>query len=206
MKNRTNKHFAVEHRRRQIVSLYLQGISQATIAEQLAISQSTISVDLKAIRKQWRESAIRDFDELRSIELEKLHLLECEAWSAWKRSQKPAQSAVVTGEGATQRSTKSMRNQVGDPRFMAIISQCIAQRRGLLALDILPANTPLEDPFDAHVTPEVRRQRVEAMLITFGQPDRISATGEGSSGDQSGQSGDRDEPRTVGTGAASSTA
>src|SRR5258707_1188100 len=139
MGNRFNRRFAVEKRRRQVVELYLQGTAQGAIAEQLGISQSTVSDDLKAVRKLWRESSIRDFDELRSIELEKIDLIEREAWAAWKRSQKPAQSAVVTGEGAGQRSSKSMKNQVGDPRFLVLVIQCIAQRRALLGLDVLPA-------------------------------------------------------------------
>jgi len=198
MGNRFNRRFAVEQRRRKVVELYLQGTPQGEVAEQLSVSQSTISEDLKSVRKQWRESAIRDFDELRSIELEKIDLIEREAWAAWKRSQKPAQSAVVTGEGAGQRSTKSMRNQVGDPRFLTLVSQSIAQRRALLGLDVLSVVAPMEEQFDANVTPEVRRERVAALLTTISERDRIGAAGAGPAGGQPGDVCAGDEPGTVG--------
>src|SRR5690242_11244148 len=99
MGNRIPKDLAILQRRKQVAELYLQGWSQPAIAHQLDVSQPTICADLKAIRQDWRDSAIRDFDALRDLELQKLDLIEREAWEAWKRSQKPAQSAVVTGEG-----------------------------------------------------------------------------------------------------------
>jgi len=63
------------------------------------VAQPTICDDLKRIRAEWRESAVRDFDEARQLELMKLERIEREAWSAWDQSKKPAQSAVVTGDG-----------------------------------------------------------------------------------------------------------
>src|SRR5436190_12314643 len=94
-----NREIDVWHRRRQVAELSLQGWSQPAIAEHLEVSQPTICADLKAIRQEWRDSAVRDFDELRAIELQKLDFMEREAWAGWFRSQKPAQSAVVTGDG-----------------------------------------------------------------------------------------------------------
>ena len=80
------------------------------------MAQPTICDDLKRIRAEWRESAVRDFDEARQLELMKLERIEREAWSAWDQSKKPAQSAVVTSEGAAQKTRKSMKNQHGDHR------------------------------------------------------------------------------------------
>lgn len=202
MGNRFNRRFAVEKRRRQVVELYLQGTAQGAIAEQLGISQSTVSDDLKAVRKLWRESSIRDFDELRSMELEKIDLIEREAWAAWKRSQKPAQSATVTGEGAAERRRKSMKNQVGDPRFLILISQCIGQRRSLLGLDVLPAAAPIEESFDANLTPELRRERVVALITAIRERDRDRAAGTDAASGQPGHVRHANEPGNMDTGPA----
>jgi DNA-directed RNA polymerase specialized sigma24 family protein len=59
-------------RRQAIADLYVQGFSQMAIAERLGISQATVSADLKQIRREWRESAIRDFDHAQDRELAKI--------------------------------------------------------------------------------------------------------------------------------------
>src|SRR5712671_208116 len=105
-----SKKLAILERRKQVADLYLQGWTQIAIAERLGVKQPTICEDLQGIRKQWRESAVRDFDLAREMELLKCDRVEREAWAAWERSQKPAQSAVVTGEGSgRERTTKSLK-------------------------------------------------------------------------------------------------
>jgi predicted transcriptional regulator len=126
---------AVSQRRASIAELYLQGWTQSAIAEQLGISQPAVSQHLTAIHARWRASAIRDFDEARLLELQKLDRIEREAWAGWERSQKPEQSARITGQGGSERSVKYVRNQFGDPRFLEQIQKCIASRRALLGLD-----------------------------------------------------------------------
>ncbi len=44
--------FKIEHRRQQVAERYLQGWTQAAIARELAVSQATVSSDLKAIRRE----------------------------------------------------------------------------------------------------------------------------------------------------------
>ena len=114
---KNNKQLAILRRRRAVADLYLQGWTQTGIAEELGVAQPTVCDDLRRIRAEWRDSAVRDFDEARQLELMKLDRIEREAWSAWQRSQKPAQSAVVTGEGVGQRTRKSMKNQHGECAF-----------------------------------------------------------------------------------------
>ena len=116
----------------------------------LAISQPTVCQDLQAIRKQWRESAIRDFDAARELELQKLDRVEREAWAAWERSQQPAQSAVVSGDG-TGHARKSLHTQHGDLRALETVLKCNAARRAMLGLDaptrIAPVMPNGEEPF-----------------------------------------------------------
>ena len=199
MSTRHNKRFVLAHRRQQVAELYLQGLAQSTIAEQLAVAQATVSADLEHIRKLWQESAIRDFAEVRSREMQKLDLIEREAWAAWQRSQKPAQSAVVTGSapGPGQQSRKTMKNQYGDPRFLQQVNQCISQRRGLLGLDVLPAPVTPQETFDANVSLEVRRQRVFALAAAVTAGGRIGTAGTGPDQGQPGDVRDGDQRRAL---------
>src|SRR5487761_1711912 len=122
-------------RRQAVADLYVQGFSQTAIAERSNISQATVSADLKQIRREWRESTIRDFDHAQDRELQKIDRLERESWAAWERSQKPQQSAVLEGENTQQPRRKTMRSQNGDPRYLDLVHKCIAARCGLLGLN-----------------------------------------------------------------------
>jgi ATP/maltotriose-dependent transcriptional regulator MalT len=164
------RRLAIAQRRQQVARLYLQGQSQVEIAQELRTAQSTISKDLDKIHAAWRESAIRDFDAQRDLELARLNQIEREAWAAWERSQRPAQQAVVEGEtSGSQRSRRTVRNQYGDPRFLELAWRCNEQRRKMLGLDaptqIAPAAAEI-----APLTAEQRRTHVAAILIEqFGQ-------------------------------------
>jgi hypothetical protein len=78
---------------------------------------------------------VRDFDLARAQELQKIELIEREAHAGWDRSQKPAQSAVIEGEGNQQPSRKTVRNQSGDPRFLDVLLKCVERRSEILGLD-----------------------------------------------------------------------
>jgi Homeodomain-like domain len=158
MPTKPNKNLDVINRRQQVAHLYLQNWTQAQIAEHLHVGQPTISADLRKIRQQWLQSGLRDFDSARELELQKIDLLDRESWAAWERSKKPTQSATVDGEGAGQRTRKTMRNQVGDPRFLDQVNKCIAQRRAILGLDAIPSLT--EQGADFRITLDVRRDRL----------------------------------------------
>ena len=177
MANKSNDDLALLQRRKQVVELYLQGWSQPAIAQHVEVSQPTICADLKAIRQDWRDSAIRDFDELRAIELQKVDLIEREAWGAWQRSQKPAQSAVVTGEGQEQKARKSMKHQYGDPRFLQLVSHCISQRRAILGLDVLPGPVHQENPSNANLSLDARRERILALVAGINERERVGRIG-----------------------------
>jgi hypothetical protein len=159
---------AIERRREAVADLYVQGWTQTQIANQLAVSQSCVSLDIKAIQKHWRESSIRDFDVLRERELKKLDRLEVEAWTAWQRSQKPAQEATISTDGNSQRTVKKVAEQTGDPRFLEQISKCIASRRALLGLDapqkIAPTSPDGRLPYHAHVMSELMRLAEQSRL------------------------------------------
>jgi predicted transcriptional regulator len=145
----------IEQRRQQAAELYLKGTTQAEIARELNVSQATISDDLKAIRREWRDSRIRDFDEAVAMELKKLDHLEREAWSGWDRSQLPAESTKVTQDGSGKKAEKTVRQQQGDPRFLDQVHRCIVGRRTLLGLDaptrIAPTSPDGQEAYHSHV-------------------------------------------------------
>ena len=162
-----NRRFALAQRRARITKFYLQGWPQSAIASELGISQSTVSEDVRYVRRQWERSAIRNFDELRTRELQKLDYVEREAWSAWERSQKPAQAATVSGEGNGQQTRKSVKNQVGDPRYLDQIAKCIVQRRAITGLDA-PLQVADATPPPAE-TPEERRAKLQQIFATIAE-------------------------------------
>src|SRR3977135_156173 len=114
---RRSKSLAIIQRRPKLADSYIQGWTQMEIAQHLDFDQTTISSDLKHIRQEWRDSAVRDFDAARDLELRKIDRIEREARAAWERSQKPAQSAHISDETNQRRTRRHVRNQYGDPRF-----------------------------------------------------------------------------------------
>jgi hypothetical protein len=184
MPAKNTKRLQLMTRRKDVAQLYTQGYTQVKIAERLGVSQATISGDLKLVEKQWRADAVRDFDLCRQHELQKLSLIEQEAWQAWERSQKPLQSADLAGDESTRPTRKRIRNQYGDPRFLALVNQCIATRRALLGLDLLP--TAVESSQHGHVNLEQRRSQVIALITSLEQRPGFGRAGTTASIDEPG--------------------
>lgn len=127
-------------RREKVAQLYLAGHTQAEIAGIVHCSRPTVTIDLQLIRRDWRQSSIANFNERVEKELEAIDRVELEAWAAWERSQHPEEQVTETtvpgGKGKRKpQKTKVTRGQCGDPRYLAQIADCIAQRRKLLGLD-----------------------------------------------------------------------
>ncbi len=104
-----------EHDMIKTAQLYLQGLDQRRIAQEIGVSQPQIHKDLKKIKKEWLASALRDFDAARAQELAKIDHLEAKAWEAYEN-----------GERA------------GDPQLLKQVAWCIDRRCKLLALDAPP--------------------------------------------------------------------
>ncbi len=129
-----------------IAQLYLQGITIAEItrrvseANKYSLSTRMIDHDLAEIRKQWLESSVRNFDEARAQELAKLDEVERHAWAAWDRScgehhSSRTKAVKEAGEPVKNEAVLMKRDEYGDPRFLAIVKQCIDKRCALLGLD-----------------------------------------------------------------------
>jgi len=120
--------------------MYLQRFRLVDIAAECGVTFQQISYDLKKVRKQWIESAVRDFDAARSQELAKLDALEDSHWIAWRKSIEPTTVTTKSKETYRERIEKtkvSTRDEEpnGDPRFLTGVHKCIEKRCQLLGLD-----------------------------------------------------------------------
>jgi hypothetical protein len=126
-----------------VAASYLAGKTQWEIAKEEDVDHTTVSRDLAAVRKDWRESAAMDFGERVAEELAKLGKVEADAWAAWEKSKrvlcKRSREKTVGGrnDGAV-RTTERRENRDGDPAFLKIILQCWDRRVKLL--DLVPAS------------------------------------------------------------------
>jgi len=123
--------------RREIAERYLRGQRQYIIAEQMDLTPSTVCRDIQFLCKEWIKAALVDFDEAKAQELAKINQLERTYWEGWEAS-KEAKVTVsrerrIDGVLVTQR--QEVRSGIGDPKFLAGINACIAQRCKLLGLD-----------------------------------------------------------------------
>lgn len=96
--------------------------------------------DLRKIRGMWLESAVRDFDTMRSQELAKVDKLEATYWEAWDRSLSEFEKKSVKrktletgGQEVSEEVAKEKRD--GNPAFLAGVERCIERRCKILGLD-----------------------------------------------------------------------
>lgn len=129
------KQLEIEERRARVATLYRRGWSQTCIAKEIGVSQGTISIDLSAIIKHWRESRLDDLDAQRSVELEKLNSIEAAAWLAWDESRGTHQRRT-TGINTRGEVDETVTEELaGDARFLQVALSCIDRRCKLLGLD-----------------------------------------------------------------------
>lgn len=125
--------------RRRIGDLYLQGWLQCDIAEEVGVSQPTVSNDLKYLHKEWLASGTIDVGEAKSQELARLDMLEVEYWKGFIRS---CEDEVVTttrdyfykGEPQTD-VTVRRKPQAGDTKFLDGAKDCLKQRCKILGVE-----------------------------------------------------------------------
>lgn len=147
-------------RRQHVAHLYIQGAYQADIARQLGVTQQQISKDLRTLQAQWRGSALRDFDEAKGLELQRIDAIEREAWQAWERSKQPREVTLTEqseGEKVSRKASVRREGQAGDPRFLERIQKCIEQR-----CDILGLNAPKRYKFDWDTLSDQQLERLAA--------------------------------------------
>ena len=130
------KKLEIAQRRQRVLELYLENWTQVEIAAELDVSQSTVSTDIKAIEKELRDSAVRDLELDRAVELRRLDRVERAAWDLLQRSGEPIESTrVVQNDSGGRRVEKRVTQQHGDRRYLELILRVSQARRQLLGLD-----------------------------------------------------------------------
>lgn len=143
---------ALAARRLKVAQLYVQGIPQYQIAEQCAVHPGQVSRDLTAIRAEWLQSSLLNYDARKAQELARIDQLETEAWAAWERSKQPKEKRRVkttkglgrSGEGKRDDAERTEEARDGNPKFLAEVRACVELRGKIVGL--LP--TKERDPLD----------------------------------------------------------
>lgn len=142
----------IEHRRTQAAKLHKKGWTQAAIAEELGVSQATISADLKAIREESSESRIGKLDEEITLQLRRTDILLQEAGLAWERSRQPVTTVRIIQRNGHRRVEKTIRQRPGDPRFLQIGFRAIETRCKLQGMGPSVSEQWHQESIDAEVT------------------------------------------------------
>jgi predicted transcriptional regulator len=136
MPPQTGPHDRIQSRRAEVARLYCRGLSQAQIGRALGVTQQQVSLDLKAIRAEWRRVMVAEFDRLRSEQLGKIDACEAAAWEGWERSLRDAERTLTRKrtepDGEHVEASRSVAGQAGDPRFLQVVDSCIDRRLRLI--------------------------------------------------------------------------
>lgn len=160
---------AAQKRRADVARLYLQGRRQVDIASAVGVNQSTVSRDLDHLRREWQADAKRSIDQRAAEELARIDRIEATAWEAWERSCRDAEALhaeTVRGRAdkhgkplpELQRTSKTVKGQAGDPRFLERVGWCVERRCKILGLD-----APEKHEHTGSITLEQRRAGLLAL-------------------------------------------
>ena len=124
--------------RAEIAKMRLEGLTQAKIAECLAslrdyaLSPQTIAIELKAVRDEWLNQTIDNYEQTRLIELSRLDEEEAIAIGAWYRSTQPKKkerTRTGTNDGKPfEEFMQETETRDGNPAFLQRL-ESIRQRR-----------------------------------------------------------------------------
>lgn len=101
-----HKQLVVERRQGAIGEMYCRGFSQMRIANELNISQTLVSRDLRACRKRWRTELADNWDEAVAQEIAKIDQLERDAREAYIISCRDTVTKDIQVEKAVDRGRK----------------------------------------------------------------------------------------------------
>lgn len=136
----------------EISKYYIRGLSSRAIAKKieeetpLKISHVTVCSIIKAIVEDMSEQYAGRIDSLFFYTLEKFNNLEAEMWEAWEQSKKQRKRTTSIRRGAPLKNGKEgkaittvgvedkeeLQDGRGDPRYAAIILDCIDKRMAWL--------------------------------------------------------------------------
>jgi len=140
----------VEGWKNLIVSLYLQGHTQAQVAE-LAREQTgghnftrhTVAKYVNEAIDEWKEHKSQLVDNHKAIELAKINALETTYWDAWRRSCEIVKNTSKTkkkgdegGRMAVAQVKEDHKQGAGDPQYLRGIQWCVEMRCKILGIEV----------------------------------------------------------------------
>jgi hypothetical protein len=127
----TPEELAERIRRRKLVArLYLRGLTEPAIAEELDVSEGTVDRDITHLGEQWRKESDREPRFRYERELARTEALEYEIWQAWEASSNPTHKvAVVRDAEGREKTTTTMTECKRDPRYIGFLIKCVPLRR-----------------------------------------------------------------------------
>jgi hypothetical protein len=129
----------IRNDRAEIARMYLQGSTQAQIGAKLGLSRQQIGYDLDAVRQEWLQSSLIDFNQKKAEELARIDAVEREYWAAWQQSKHERQTSSIeqVKDPRGDKLKAGIRNvaQTGDPRYLEGVRWCIAKRCEVLGLN-----------------------------------------------------------------------
>ncbi|WJW70321.1 helix-turn-helix domain-containing protein (plasmid) [Candidatus Chlorohelix allophototropha] len=137
------------HDRIRIGEFYIKGWSQARIAAELGVSQSTVSREIRRISTEWQQQYLGDYEVMVRKQLIEIDNVIAEAYAAWERSQQKHASQTrqvleSTGEAGSEANGRlqqfgtlkvTVSDEVGDVAFLELIRDMLAQKAKLLDLN-----------------------------------------------------------------------
>lgn len=134
--------------RAKVAELLLKGWTYDAIARHLNLTIDMVRHDAEKLREGWRTNALINVGDMINMELARLDLIERQCWEAWEASKqeftRQVQKIGPANRNGKQKKIPSVEiigglmqkeNRHGDPRYLALILHCSAERRKLLGLD-----------------------------------------------------------------------
>lgn len=167
----SGKRKEITNRRLAVSQLFNEGYTnQLTLVELLKerynidVTQPTISGDLKALDKQWKEQAKAEIDQVKAHLIAKYYQIYKEAYAAWRLSLEESVTHEVTetSKGTYEKTTK--KGQSGNPALLGQAQAALKSIREIVGLD-----APIEINWreiipEGFSSDEVEQQFIEAML------------------------------------------
>lgn len=135
MASESQRRLAKAERSLKVAELHLTGMPQKAIAKHLGVGVATVNRDLKAVHARWQQFAVESRNAWVAKEIERLNLVEREAWRGWRRSQKDKEKTAVKKTDTGTERTITREGQAGDPQFLRRVLDCITRRCDLLGLN-----------------------------------------------------------------------
>lgn len=174
---------AVE-RQRKVLRLRRQGLTEVQIADKIGCCQATVSKDINEHIDKLISYTRQDAEKQRAEELDRIEEVRQKALRGWQRSCGDEQisdveviDVEVVGGGekskpATHKRKMRTKGQTGDPRFLAVLMNCVEKRCRLLGLNLeSQQQATVGDQRDPGT---VEQQAAAMRAMMFGEPLRLA--------------------------------